>query len=194
MQDPKQARSFGRALFFVVFNVGAVRNASELCLFSRAFGLGLVFWAISSGVVLFRLGALIALPGWFTASLTVFSVFTGCCWVAFPLLVYLAKKADQLLARQIAPGRLIKTLTGAALWHQAVQGKLTLQFLSALLLESGFVWMLFPWHISTFWQVLFHIAFFLNTIFYLIFPLLLFLGAWAQRGIHKALFHRHHFV
>lgn len=191
MREPEQERPFGRTLFLLVFHGNAVRNAYELRLFSHEFGLSLICWAISSVCILLRFTMVIALPSWLTISLAVFSVFSGCCWVALPLLVYLARKTEQFLAYEITPGKLIKTLTGAALWHQAAQGRLTLQFFGALLVESGFIWVLFPWRLSAAWQVFFHGAFFLNTIFYLIFPLLLFLGAWIQRGVHTTLFHQH---
>jgi hypothetical protein len=62
----------------------------------------------------------------------------------------------------------------------------------ALLLDFGFVWLLFPWQTTLTWQALFHLAFFLNTIFFVIFPFLLFLGYWTRRGLHKELLQRRH--
>lgn len=181
---------FFRRLLFIIFNGGAVRNAYAHRLFSREWCLGCVSWALLSGIVLWHSAASMALPEWFIIPTAILAVFTGGCWVAFPIFVSLISAIDQVVEKQIKPGRRIRYLMGWSLWHQAVQGKLSFQFLGAMLLEIGSVWIAGHWPIHSSWQVLFDLAFCINTLFYLVFPLLLFLGQWIHRGMSKALFIR----
>lgn len=192
MQIFKYGKPFFRRLFFVIFNAGAVRKAYKLQLFSLEFCLGFALWIILAGVVLLRLNAQVALPTWLILPIALVSVFIGCCWIVLPLVIYLERKGNQFLTHPFSPGNLINTLNGATLWHRAIQGKLSAQFLGAILLDIGCLWLLFPWHIAASWQALFHLAFFANTIFYIVFPLLLFLGEWMRRGVQKELFQRSH--
>lgn len=184
----KTRTPFFRHLFCVAFNAGAVRKAYLLRLLSQEFCLGLICWVASAGIVLLPITARVSLPKWFLLPVTMFSVFTGYCWIAFPLFVYLGRKGEQFLAYQIKPGNILNTLTGVSLWHRAVQGKLTLQFLGAILLDVGCIWLLFRWYTNPSWLALFYLAFFVNTLFYIALPFVLFLGKWFEQGCKKKLF------
>lgn len=188
----KQNEAYFRQILLIVFNGGAVRNAYAHRLFSREFCLGCFSWASSASIILWHITARISLPEWFMVLMAIFAVFTGCCWVAFPTFIYLINTIDQILEKQINPGRCIRYLMGWSLWHQAVQGKLSFQFLGAMFLEGGSIWIAGHWPIHTSWQVLFNLALCINTLFYLVFPLFLFLGQWIHRGMSKALFPKNH--
>lgn len=188
MQVLKSTKSTLRRFIFVAFNGNAARKASMSSLFSKEFCLGGICWVFTSGLLLLHTLARIALPMWLLLPLMLISVFTGCCWVVFPVLVYLVRRGDQLLAYQIMPGYFAKMLIGVLLWQQAVRGKLSFQFLCAILLDIAVAGILLHWPLTSSWQTLFRVALFLNTIFYIAFPLLLFLGQWFQHRMQKAIF------
>ncbi len=179
-----QWKPFFRRFLFIIFNAEALRKAFQLHLFSLEFLLGVIGWAISAGILLFFLFMHVSWPVWFMLPVALFAIFTGCCWVAFPCFVFLAGKLDQLSERRITPGSVIRAFTGVSLWSQAMQGKLPRQFSGAILLDCGLLWLCLDWHASLPWQALFHFAFFINTVFYVALPsLLFFLGQHLHRHL-----------
>ena len=191
MHVPTRLESFLRRLFLITFNGGAVRKAATHQLFSREFCLGCLAWACLSGLVVLQSAARMALPEWLMAPTAILAVFTGCCWVIFPIFVSAIGSFNNIAEKTIRPGKGFRYLTGNLLWQQALQGKLSFQFFGALLLESVFIWMARRELIQApAWQFIFGLACFINTLFYLVLPFLLFLGQWFHRGINKAPFQK----
>jgi len=182
-----QSRPDLRKILLVMFNVYAIRKACILHLLSKEFLLGCFLWGVSVEIILLQGATAIAIPAPILTIIKIFSVFSGCCWVAFPIFVYLKVQLDRQMQKTLKTGSLFQFLTGVSLWHQTVRGKLPAQFLGAIFVGIGLAVCAFKWQLNSSWQVLFVLAFAVNALFFLLFPLLLFLGKWINRGIQQEL-------
>ncbi|HET8846511.1 MAG TPA: hypothetical protein VFN35_33920, partial [Ktedonobacteraceae bacterium] len=156
-----------------------------LHLFSKEFLLGLFLWGISVGIILLQIITRISMPSFLLTGIKVFSVFAGCCWVAFPLFMYLEMKMHRQLRKTLKPGRTFPFVTGIDLWQQAVRGRLPVQFFGAIVLEAWLVFVALGWPLSASWRVLLLLALWINAMFFVVFPLLLIVGVWVKRGVRS---------
>lgn len=165
-----------RRFILVIFNVGALRHACNHVL-SREFLAGFAVWVLSAVAILFLWWTKRTLPGLPMVLLVLFSLFTGCCWVLVPVSVYLGETLDRWMRRRISERSWLQTLAGTHLWHQAARGKLSQQFFWALLVGIVLWFAAFQWTWSQTWQAWMVVAFLINALFFVFFPLLLFLQA-----------------
>lgn len=104
-----------------------------------------------------------------------FLLFTGGSWVLVPISMYLGRTIDHWMRRRM-PGRSwLQWLTGVRLWHQAASGKLSPQFLAALLIGLFLLLAAFHWTLHQPWQAWMAVAFVVNALFFVVCPLFIFL-------------------
>lgn len=158
-------------LGLLILNAQAARKAYEQHLLSRAFLTGCICWTLFAGTILLQMGRTITLPGFVMTLIKIVSVFIGCCWIILPVLIYLEGKVDRQVHRVITIGPILRFLSGIALWCQAAQGRPRhlSQLPGAIIVSVLFGFVLFTWPISHPWQALLALAFFVNTIFYILF-------------------------
>lgn len=161
----------------VIFNTRALHKAFRQQLLSWEFLIGFTCWALSAGIILLQLWVKRPLPELPLVLLVLFSLFTGCCWVFAPISVYLGRRIDQWMHRSLRPHNRFQLLTGTHLWHQAAQGKLSLQLAGTLLLGILLWFVAFQWTLGQPWQAWMVVAFFVNALFFVVFPFLIFLEA-----------------
>lgn len=183
MQHSRRILPDTREILFFTFNVSSIRRAWNHHLLSKEFLVGLALWGISVAVVLLHIVMNFPVPTFLLAIIAIFSVFLGCCWVALPVFVYLQMKMHRQLRRTLRARRFLRFVTGISLWQQAVRGRLPLQFLGTLVVGAWLAFLAFAWPMAASWQVLFLLAFFVDVVFFIFFPLLLFLGWWVRRGM-----------
>jgi hypothetical protein len=176
MNNKHIAPVFQRSLL-VACNASATRKALQGHLFSQEFLLGLIWWTVSAGVVLWEVWTKSAFPRPLMAGTVLFFLFTGCCWVLLPILVALERSLEHGSRQSILASPWLPVLTGVQLWHQAAQGFLSRPFGVALLVGIGLWFATFRWALPQPWSAWFGVAFFVNAAFYLVFPFFIFLEA-----------------